>query len=602
MSRPRRVRGITDRHGDGRTHARRHRGQRTLRSPRACAGRARARRDALRCTVRRGGDRPPRRNAPPLPPAPRARAPAPAERAQLPRQHLRAEAARGGVGGGHQRRRQPEGGDRARARGRPRPVHRPHLRPPEHLLRRRHRGPRPVRRAGVPDAVPDARRLCAHGRRHGARRRRLRLYGGAPVLDPGRVPPLPELGRARDRHDQPAGGEARPRGRALLRYPGARHRLRLLEHRPRRGRHHGRAAGALGQRRSRAPDGGGGGARAAGAHRLSVPRRTQERHHHRAVGDPGRRAGGPVAHRGEVPVSGAIAVVGSVAFDTIETPTGRAEGELGGSATHFAVAASYFAPVQLVAVVGEDFPAAEREFLAARGIDLSGLEVRPGRTFRWTGRYHEDLNVRDTLALELNVFADFRPRLNDATRRAPFVFLANIDPTLQEGVLAQFTKPTLVACDTMNHWIQGAPEPLKALLPKIELLILTDEEARLLSGESNVPRAARRILALGPRRVLIKRGEYGAILFSANSVFAVPAYPLEEVFDPTGAGDSFAGGLMGHLASTGDRSEQGLRRAIVYGSVLASFIVEDFGGRRFRTLTRDDIERRYRQFVALTEF
>jgi len=301
-------------------------------------------------------------------------------------------------------------------------------------------------------------------------------------------------------------------------------------------------------------------------------------------------------------VSDAIAVVGSVAFDTIETPTGRADEVLGGSATHFAIAASYFAPVHLVAVVGDDFPAAEWEFLAARGIDLAGLEVRAGRTFRWTGRYHEDLNVRDTLKLELNVFADFQPHLRDATRQAPFVFLANIDPALQEGVLAQFTAPALVACDTMNHWIEGTRGPLEALLPKIELLIVNDEEARLLSGETNIPRAARRILALGPKQVLIKRGEYGAILFSADSVFAVPAYPLEEVFDPTGAGDSFAGGVLGYLASSGDRSEAGLRRAIVYGSVLASYIVEDFGSRRFRTLSRDDIERRYRQFVALTEF
>ncbi len=298
----------------------------------------------------------------------------------------------------------------------------------------------------------------------------------------------------------------------------------------------------------------------------------------------------------------AIAVVGSVALDTIETPTGRAADVLGGSATHFAVAASYFAPVHLVAVVGEDFPPAARDFLAARGIDLAGLEVRPGRTFRWTGRYHEDMNVRDTLDLQLNVFANFQPRLGAATRAAPYVFLANIDPTLQEGVLAQFAKPTLVACDTMNHWIESARAPLEALLPKIDLLIVNDEEARLLSGERNVSRAALRILERGPRSVLIKRGEYGAILFSPDSVFAVPAYPLESVFDPTGAGDSFAGGVMGYLAATGERSETGLRRAIVYGSVLASFMVEDFGSRRFHTLTRDDIERRYRQFVALTEF
>jgi sugar/nucleoside kinase (ribokinase family) len=297
-----------------------------------------------------------------------------------------------------------------------------------------------------------------------------------------------------------------------------------------------------------------------------------------------------------------IAVVGSVAFDTIETPGGRADEVLGGSATHFAVAASYFAPVQLVAVVGDDFPAAERDFLAGRGIDLSGLEVRRGRTFRWTGRYHEDMNVRDTLALELNVFADFQPKLGATQRTTPIVFLANIQPTLQAGVLDQFDAPTLVACDTMNHWIESAREPLVALLPRVDLLVLNDEEARLLTGEKNVPRAARKILAMGPKTVLVKRGEYGAILFSADSVFAVPAYPLEEVFDPTGAGDSFAGGVIGYIAATGDRSEGGLRRAIVYGSVLASYIVEDFGGRRFRTLTRDDVERRYRQFVALTEF
>jgi sugar/nucleoside kinase (ribokinase family) len=297
-----------------------------------------------------------------------------------------------------------------------------------------------------------------------------------------------------------------------------------------------------------------------------------------------------------------IAVVGSVAFDTIETPIGRAEEVLGGSATHFAVAASYFAPVHLVAVVGEDFPEAERDYLASRNIDLSGLEVRPGRTFRWTGRYHEDMNVRDTLDLQLNVFADFRPSLSEDTRRAPIVFLANIDPRLQDSVLEQFDDPTLVACDTMNHWIDSARVPLEALLPRVDLLVLNDEEARQLSGEQNISRAARRILDLGPRSVLVKRGEYGAILFSPESVFAVPAFPLEEVFDPTGAGDTFAGGLVGYLAATGERSEGGLRRAIVYGSVLASYVVEDFGGQRLRTLTHDDIDRRYRQFIALTEF
>jgi sugar/nucleoside kinase (ribokinase family) len=300
-------------------------------------------------------------------------------------------------------------------------------------------------------------------------------------------------------------------------------------------------------------------------------------------------------------VSG-IAVVGSVAFDDIETPGGRADDVLGGSATHFAVAASFFAPVHLIAVVGDDFPEAERDYLASRGIDLTGLESRTGKTFRWTGRYHEDLNVRDTLRLDLNVFAEFQPRIAPATRKLPFVYLGNIAPGLQAGVLDQFATPRLVACDTIDHWIQNAREEFEAILPRLDLLVLNDEETRLLAKERNTVRAARRILERGVKRMLVKRGEYGAILFSADSVFAVPAYPLEEVFDPTGAGDSFAGGLLGYLASTGDLSDAGLRRGIVYGSVLASFIVEDFGGRRLRTLTKDEVERRYKQFIALTEF
>ncbi len=297
-----------------------------------------------------------------------------------------------------------------------------------------------------------------------------------------------------------------------------------------------------------------------------------------------------------------ILVVGSVAFDTIETPYGRAEEVLGGSAAYFAVAASYFAPVKLVAVVGEDFPAHERAFLASRDIDLAGLTVSKGRTFRWTGRYHEDMNIRDTLDLQLNVFSDFAPVLPSDFGDAPFVFLANINPGLQGGVLDQLTQPQLVACDTISHWIEGARPELEALLKKVDILIINDEEARLLSGERNVVRAARKILASGPRTLLVKRGEYGVLLFSPNSIFAVPAYPLEEVFDPTGAGDSFAGGFLGYLAQSGDLSEAGLRKAIVYGSVVASFAVEDFSLRRLHTLTRDDIERRYRQFVSLTEF
>jgi len=297
-----------------------------------------------------------------------------------------------------------------------------------------------------------------------------------------------------------------------------------------------------------------------------------------------------------------IAVIGSVAFDTLETPVGRADDELGGSATHFAVAASFFTRVHLVAPVGTDFPADARTYLASRGIDLSGLETREGTTFRWHGRYHEDVNHRDTLHLDLGVFGGFQPTVTSPAREAGIVFLGNIDPTLQRGVLEQFPSPSLVGLDTMNHWIDEARAPLEALLPRIDLLVVNDEEARLLARERNVAKAARRILALGAKTVLVKRGEYGAILFSPNSVFAVPAFPLEEVFDPTGAGDTFAGGMLGWLAHTGDRSEKNLRRAIVYGTVLASFVVEDFGGRRMRDLDRDAIERRYRQFVALTEF
>jgi hypothetical protein len=266
------------------------------------------------------------------------------------------------------------------------------------------------------------------------------------------------------------------------------------------------------------------------------------------------------------------------------------------------VAASYFAPVKLVAVVGEDFPAQERAFLASRDIDLAGLSVAKGRTFRWTGRYHEDMNMRDTLDLQLNVFGDFSPVLPTGYGDAPFVFLANINPGLQGDILNQLGQPRLIACDTISHWIENARAELVALLQKVEMLIINDEEARLISGEHNIVRAAGAILGMGPRMLLVKRGEYGVLLFSAHSIFAVPAYPLEEVFDPTGAGDSFAGGFFGYLARCGDLSEPSLRKAIVYGSVVASFVVEDFSLRRLRSLTSDDIEQRYRQFVSLTQF
>ncbi len=296
-----------------------------------------------------------------------------------------------------------------------------------------------------------------------------------------------------------------------------------------------------------------------------------------------------------------IVVVGSVFFDSIRTPHGSVDLTLGGAAVYFSVAASFFAPVRMVAAVGEDFPSEELAWLRSRCIDLSGVQVRRGRTGRWVGAYHEDMNIRDTIALELNVFSDFRPELPAEYRDAKHVFLANIDPRLQGMVLDQLSAPELVGCDTMNHWIEGSRAELEELLRRVDVLIINDEEARLLSAEHNIVRAARRLLQMGPRSILIKRGEYGVIQFAPNSVFAVPAFPLEDVFDPTGAGDTFAGGFMGCLARSGDFSERGIRQAIVYGSVLASFVVEDFGLKRLRTLTGEEIERRYRQFLSLTD-
>jgi sugar/nucleoside kinase (ribokinase family) len=295
-----------------------------------------------------------------------------------------------------------------------------------------------------------------------------------------------------------------------------------------------------------------------------------------------------------------LVVVGSIGIDTVQTPHGEAKDVVGGAATYFALAASFFTRVRMVAAVGRDFPDAALSELRRRGVDLKGVEVREGKTLRWTGRYHEDMNVRDTLHIDLGVFADFKPRLPDSYRDSQYVFLANIDPVLQGAVLDQLPAPGMVGCDTMNHWIHGSRPALEQLLQRVGILVINDEEARMLSGERNIVRAARRILGMGPRSVLIKRGEYGVIQFSASSVFAVPAFPLEEVFDPTGAGDTFAGGFMGQLARSGDASEAGIRRAIVYGSVMASFVVEDFSWRRVQSLTPEAIEERFRQFAALT--
>jgi len=297
-----------------------------------------------------------------------------------------------------------------------------------------------------------------------------------------------------------------------------------------------------------------------------------------------------------------VLVVGTVAFDSIETPLGSVERVLGGSASYFALAASYFAPVRIVGVIGEDFPQDYLDLFTQRGVDIQGVKQERGDTFYWRGRYHEDINLRDTLELHLNVLAGFEPHLPESYRDAEYVFLGNIDPVMQLEVLNQLRRMKLVVCDTMDHWIRESVAELKKVLQRIEMLVLNDSEARLLSGYSNIVQAARAILRMGPKMVLIKRGEYGVLQFSDSTVFATPAYPLEEVFDPTGAGDSFAGGFMGQLARSGDLSQGGLRRAIVYGSVVASFTVEDFGVKRLTDLSLPQIEERYQRFVQLTDF
>lgn len=297
-----------------------------------------------------------------------------------------------------------------------------------------------------------------------------------------------------------------------------------------------------------------------------------------------------------------VCVVGSVALDSVETPNGNAMNVLGGACSYFSVGASFFAPVNLVGVVGQDFPEAERRFLVERGINIEGLEQASGDTFRWHGRYHENMNVRDTLDLKLNVFESFEPKIPASYRDSEFVFLANIQPSLQADVLSQLDAPQYVGADTMDHWINTAPKELRALLAQVDLLSINDSEALLLAGETNVVKAARKILAMGPRHLIVKRGEYGALQFSDNEIFAVPAFPLENVVDPTGAGDSFAGGLFGSLAADGEVTSRSLRRAIVYGTVVASYTVEDFGLGSLRGLERSEIDKRFRQFMAITDF
>lgn len=298
-----------------------------------------------------------------------------------------------------------------------------------------------------------------------------------------------------------------------------------------------------------------------------------------------------------------LLVVGSVAFDALESPYGKVERALGGAATYFAVAASLFTHVNLVAVVGDDFTSKDAAIFRGRKIDTEGLEHAEGKTFFWAGRYSENLNERITLATELNVFADFKPRLPEKYRRSKYVFLANIAPQLQRDVLQQVTtRPKIAALDTMNYWIQGSNAELRETLRHVDILMINDSETRELSSEHNLLRAARHIFKMGPTTLVVKRGEHGAMMVDKRGVFCVPAFPLEEPHDPTGAGDSFAGGFMGYLAGCGQKNDASLRRAMVYGSVLGSFAVEKFGLERLRTLKSSEIHGRARHFAKLTQF
>jgi sugar/nucleoside kinase (ribokinase family) len=295
-----------------------------------------------------------------------------------------------------------------------------------------------------------------------------------------------------------------------------------------------------------------------------------------------------------------LLVVGSIALDSVYTPFGETADALGGSAVYFSVAASLLHPVRVVGVVGHDYPMHELERLSPRGIDWSGVQRGDGESFRWKGKYSYDLQSRETLETRLGVFADFDPKLPDGYRDAEFVFLGNIDPELQLGVLTQIRSPKLVVCDTMNYWIQGKRAELTELLRRVDILLVNDTEARELSGDWNIHRAARWILARGPRRVVIKQGEYGALLMEPDRTFYVPAFPLEEVFDPTGAGDAFAGGFMGYLARASEVTPDAMRRAMVYGATMGSFAVAGFGVRGFDGVGLDQILTRVHQFSDLT--
>ena len=298
-----------------------------------------------------------------------------------------------------------------------------------------------------------------------------------------------------------------------------------------------------------------------------------------------------------------ILVVGTVAFDSIKTPFGKAERCLGGSATYFSVAASFFTAVDLIAVIGDDFTDEDMSIFRGRRINLDGLQhVHGAKTFFWAGEYGFDLNVAKTRDTQLNAFAEFHPRLNERQRNAEVLFLANIHPELQMDVLHQAKRPRLVALDTMNLWIDTKHEALENAFRQVDMVVINEAETRQFMREPNLVKAARGILALGPRTIVIKRGEYGAMMITKDVVFAAPAYPLENVFDPTGAGDTFAGGFLGYLASRREHNDREMRRAIIFGSVLASFTVEKFSLDRLREITLADIQERYRDFRALTHF
>lgn len=297
-----------------------------------------------------------------------------------------------------------------------------------------------------------------------------------------------------------------------------------------------------------------------------------------------------------------LLVVGTVALDSVKTPFGNADNALGGSATYFSTSASYFTDVRLVAVIGEDFPREHIQFLKSKNIDTSGLEIQKGETFRWRGEYGYDLNEAKTLATHLNVLATFKPAISPQYKTTDVVFLANVDPEIQLDVLRQVTKPKLAACDTMNYWIASKPDALKRTLKEVDLLTINEAELRQLAGEASLVKAAKIVQAMGPKTIVVKQGSYGAVMFNGHSVFSAPAYPLEAVFDPTGAGDTFAGGFMGYLASTMNFSEESMRKAVIFGSVMASLNVEAFSLDRLRSLDYREIEGRYREFKTLTHF